>query len=208
MVAPDIVFDIGANTGQYAAECRSRGYRGRIVSVEPLPVAHSELLRHAEDDPTWTVADRCAVGDVEGVATIHVASNSVSSSIRDMATDHVNAAPASYYVDTEEVPVKRLDSLFDIYYPTGNRAYVKIDTQGFERNVLDGIGRYLAAVSAVEIEVSHSELYIGQELFGYFDKWFADRGFVLWDIRPMFRDPKSGRLLQSDALFVRRENAG
>ena len=51
MLGVDILFDIGANEGQFAREMREYGYKGTIVSFEPLTSARKKLLRLASDDP-------------------------------------------------------------------------------------------------------------------------------------------------------------
>jgi len=77
----DLVFDVGANTGQFATELRSVGYRGRIVSFEPLPDAHQVLSAAAARDSNWTVHSRGALGDVDGEIEMNIAGNSASSSV-------------------------------------------------------------------------------------------------------------------------------
>src|SRR5215471_3218540 len=67
----NLVFDVGANIGQYGAEMRSLGYRGRIVSFEPLSREFEVLRKRAENDALWKVDNR-ALGDCEGTAEIHV----------------------------------------------------------------------------------------------------------------------------------------
>src|SRR5260370_4795170 len=62
----DLVLDVGANTGQFVHQCRAAGYKGEIISFEPSAAAHAALLRSAEPDPLWTVADRTALGATTG----------------------------------------------------------------------------------------------------------------------------------------------
>lgn len=199
----DLLFDVGANAGQYAMQARERGFAGRIVSFEPLPEAHAMLVRNARVDAKWIVHDRVALGAAPGDVRIHVSVNSVSSSILPMLDAHAAAAPRSAYVGSATTPVLPLDAVYDRYRGAGERAYLKIDTQGFESEVLKGAERSLESLVGVEIELSLVPLYQGQDLYRHFLDFFDSRGFALWDVVPMFRDGRTGRLLQVDAVFVR-----
>src|SRR5215470_16632090 len=75
-----LVVDIGANIGQYGAALRTSGYTGRMVSVEPLSIAHAELVRAAARDGNWIVASRAAVAAAPGRLTINVSASSDMSS--------------------------------------------------------------------------------------------------------------------------------
>jgi len=198
-----LLFDVGANEGQFAVQARERGFEGRIVSFEPLPEAHAGLLRNARGDAGWTVHDRVALGAAPGETRINVAANSVSSSILPMLDAHAAAAPQSAYVGSAATPVLPLDAVYHRYRGAGERAFLKIDTQGFESEVLKGAERSLESLVGVEIELSLVPLYEGQDLYRHFLDFFESRGFVLWDICPVFRNGRTGRLLQVDAVFVR-----
>ncbi len=199
-----LVIDIGANEGQFAADLRAAGYRGRIVSVEPLSVAHTALTRAADNDSQWTIADRCAVGATPGKATLHVAGNSVSSSLREMTTAHLDAAAYSKYVGTEEVRVVTLADLIAQYGGGSDaRIFVKLDVQGHERDVLDGAGDCLDTIGGIQLELSLVELYTGQALMPAQVAFLAARGLALWSLDRGFMDGKTGRLLQCDGTFVR-----
>jgi len=88
----DAVLDVGANVGQYGEALRSSGYRGRIISFEPLGEAYGRLARHAAKDANW-LAVHSAVGAEPGTLEIHVAANSHSSSALAMNSTHLEAAP-------------------------------------------------------------------------------------------------------------------
>src|SRR5688572_8587852 len=53
----DCVFDVGANEGQYAEKLREIGFRGSIISFEPIPALASVLRRKATRDPDWIIEE-------------------------------------------------------------------------------------------------------------------------------------------------------
>lgn len=199
----DLVIDVGANSGQYARSLRSAGYSQRILSFEPLVSAHAALEAAARREEKWAVAERMAIGDHDGAVTINVAGNSASSSILDMLDSHRRAAPYSAYVGTEEVPVRRLDSVRHSFLDESIRPFLKVDTQGYESRVLAGAAGWLARVRGVQVELSLRPLYEGQVLWrGVIDSLEA-AGFELWSLVPGFLDPATGRMLQCDGIFLR-----
>jgi FkbM family methyltransferase len=203
----DLVLDVGANGGHYATELRAHGYLGKIVSFEPQASAHARLAIAASGNPGWTVAPRMALGDMEGEITIHVAGNSLSSSILDMLPEHVHAAPGSAYVGSETVPLKRLDGIAGEYLDDARRVLLKIDTQGYEDRVLAGAQGMLQGVVAIQSELSLVPLYSGQPLFDEMRSRIEAMGFVLFAIFPGYVHEQTGQTLQIDGFFVRRELA-
>lgn len=201
----DLVIDVGANVGQFASELRNVGYKGQIVSFEPLSSAHRVLSKRARRDPLWTVHERCAVGDEDGETVIHVSANSVSSSILPMLDAHTSAAQSSAYVSEESTPVVRLDTVLPQYLERSRNAFIKIDTQGFEKQVLDGACTSLQRVQGVLCELSLVPLYEGQTLWQDMIARLESDGFHLWFLQPGFIDPKTGQSLQLDGAFFREK---
>ncbi len=160
----DTILDIGANVGQYATMVRRAGYAGRIISCEPLNGAYGQLSGRAKRDDLWTVL-QTAVGRESGTTTINVSANSFSSSVRPMTDAHVINAPGSEYISTETVDVTTVAALVAEHSVDPGRTLLKIDTQGFEDEVLAGAGDHLDEFAAIQLELSLVELYEGQSLF-------------------------------------------
>jgi FkbM family methyltransferase len=200
----NMVIDVGANKGQFGQSLRELGYQGPIVSFEPLSDAHRALVAQAAPDPNWRVAPPMAIGRARGQATINVAANSESSSILPMSSLHSDAAPTSKYMATETVDINPLDDAAGPYLTAGSNIFVKVDTQGFEAEVLAGAPRLLERAVGVQLEMSLGNLYDGQP--GYLDliQTMQANGFALAELMPGFSDPRTGHLLQSDGIFFRK----
>lgn len=199
----DLIFDVGANTGQFAQSLRQAGYAGRLISFEPLSTAHARLLQASQNDSRWDIAPRAAIGDRDGEIEIHVAGNSVSSSVLGMLDSHANAAPGSAYVGSELVRLSRMDTIAGDYLASDTVSFLKIDTQGYEGRVLDGAAGLLGHVSGLQLELSFVPLYEDQELFDALLERLRALGFSIWAIWPGFQNPRSGRMLQVDAVLFR-----
>lgn len=199
----DLILDVGANQGQFASGLRDGGYSGGIISFEPLSEAHRILHDLSKKDAQWRVHPRCALGDSNGEVEINISENSVSSSILPMLAYHKEAAPGSIYRGRESVPIATLDSVASGYINNSSTTFLKIDTQGFEWQVLDGARATLPNVRGILLELSLVPLYEGQRLWREINSRLEGEGFVLWALQPGFTDPYDGRTLQFDGIYYR-----
>lgn len=199
-----VVLDVGANIGQFARLIRKAGYSGKIISFEPLSDAHAKLLIAAQYDPLWTIAPRCALGATHGKFQINIAANSESSSILNMLERHSASAPQSSYVGKETVTMTTLDDVLDGEPDLVDAAIaLKLDTQGYEAEVLAGLDKWSDNVEVIMTEMSLVALYQGQAEFLDLFRMIEDRGYRCISIEPGFIDPRTYEVLQVDAIFER-----
>jgi len=198
----DLVLDVGANAGQFGHELRQEvGYRGKIISFEPYMSAYHQLAQCAGFDGNW-IAVHCALGAAPGYAELNVAGNSQSSSLLDMMPAHLQSAPESKYITTQQVEIQTLDNYLPEHQLERN-IYLKEDTQGFEKPVLDGAERSLEHVRVLQVEMSLTPMYRNEMPFHEMCRHLEGKGFRLVGIEPVFADPQTGHLLQADGTFVR-----
>jgi FkbM family methyltransferase len=203
----NIVLDVGANSGQYTTGLRRAGYKGRVVSFEPLSEPFSILKSKVSTDPLWD-CQRCALGDTDGTISVNIAGNAgESSSVLPMLKRHQDAYPPANYVGTEDSRIHRLDSVApQILRPT-DVTFLKIDVQGFEKQVLAG-GKSTVRDHCVgmQLELSFLPLYEGGMLIPEALDLVYSLGFTLTGLVPCFTDPRDGRMLQADGVFFREDD--
>jgi FkbM family methyltransferase len=203
----DVVLDAGANSGQYATSLRQAGFNGRVVSFEPLSGPFSRLLRSSSSDPFWDCR-QCALGDFDGTVSVNVAGNAgESSSILPMLQSHRDVFPQANYVGAEAALMHRLDSVAPEVLRQSETAFLKIDVQGFEKQVIAG-GRSTINDHCVgmQIEMSFVALYDGGMLIQEALDLADSLGFVLAGLAPGFTDVRNGRVLQADGVFFRSDD--
>ncbi len=153
------MIDVGANRGQYLGFLRQDvGYTGRVVCFEPVSHCYVELSATAAGDGLVEVRRR-ALGAAPGQATIHVShASDLSSFLRPSSLGGQIFEAGFQEAGEEVVEVSTLDGEFP--GPGYARsAFLKLDTQGFDLDVLSGGAAMLERVSVLQLEVSQLALY-------------------------------------------------
>jgi FkbM family methyltransferase len=195
------VLDIGANTGQFAARIRGSFPESVIYSFEPLRDAYASLRSRMGADPAFK-AFNFALGDKDATTLMHRSGVSDSSSVLRMLQLHTAAFPNTALAGTEEIEVRRLDALNFSLEPG---LLVKIDVQGFEDRVIRGGRATIGGADCVITEVSFDKLYEEQPLFDDIYHTLRDMGFEYSGSLDQLLDPRDGRPLQADAIFLKPE---
>jgi FkbM family methyltransferase len=197
-----VILDVGANTGQFAGSVRKAGYKGEIISFEPLSSAFKLLKNQSDNDEKWN-AENIGLGDFDGESIINVSQNLVSSSILNIKKEHTDAEPESKFVAQEKITIRKLDSVFTAFEQKNENIFLKIDTQGFEKDVILGATNSLSKITGLQVEMSLVECYDGEMMYNDLKNLIESFGFELYYLEPGFSDSVSGKLMQVDGIFFR-----
>jgi FkbM family methyltransferase len=199
LAAVSSLIDVGANTGQFGLLARRLGFRGRIVSFEPASSSYRVLEKVASHDLDWLTI-QLALGERAGEAVLHTPeprSTFASLLPQSQAGSKRWSAPTEL---NETVTLDALDNVLpnlDIHAPY----FLKIDTQGFDRRVLDGSTNTLATVDVVMVELPILPLYENVEDWVDTLDWLRGRGFT-----PRWFEPipfSEGAPAEFDCLLLR-----
>lgn len=199
----DCVIDVGAYRGDYGSFLRAAGYRGPIVSFEPVERSFRDLSRNSGGDPAWTI-EQLALGSREETREIGVASSTDFSSFRTFSPYGSDEfAEQSSIEHRERVNVRRLDSVLPDLLPAGvRRLFLKIDTQGWDVEVLQGAAGCLDRVVAIQLEASARPIYDGMPTYLESLGYATSLGFELTDAVPIVRD-RHHRVIEFDCVLGR-----
>jgi len=178
---PDIVLDIGANTGEFIINAKKTFPSARIIAFEPVESCFIKLKDRFGDKSNITLYN-VALGSENKKGAIFVSDFSPSSSI---------VRPEGNY-KTEEISIKRLDEYLDILKGE-NKVFIKIDVEGFELEVLKGAESFLQRADWIYLEsrildsigCNFTDLYnyltSRNWLFlGSYDNVFNDKGYLIY----------------------------
>ena len=141
----DLCFDIGAHVGDRLAHFLSLG--ARVVAVEPQPRLMAGLKRRFGNDPRVTLI-AAAVGATGGKAKLAI--DPAHPTVATLSPDYIAQAGESRgfrrvrWREEVEVEVTTLDALIAAH---GVPAFCKIDVEGYEHAVLEGLSRPLPGLS-------------------------------------------------------------
>ena len=201
----DCVLDVGAHVGEYGRLLRTIGYGGLIVSFEPAPASYRSVARLAARDPCWA-AHCTALGSRDEQRTLKIARNSQLSSFQTPAPAKLSEWDGLATADEQVVAVRRLDALFARVVPDAEtrRVLLKLDTQGFDLEVLDGAAGCLRQIHAIQTELSLRPVYAGAPNFAEALATLSRLGFEATGFFPVVRDPLL-RLIEVDCVLRRAQ---
>jgi FkbM family methyltransferase len=193
---PQLVFDVGAFRGDFAALALEVWPRAQIACFEPL--RHGRAQIEARHLPSVSVHPTL-VGATEIDSVPMRVANSSSSLLEDA---HSHALPV------ETFPQTTVDATIRGVYAGRAPELLKIDVQGYELEVLKGSENALGSggVRAILTEISLLDLHQGVPLLDQIIGFLAVRDFVAYDICGLTRRPLDQALWQTDFIFVRRDD--
>lgn len=196
------VLDVGAHEGDFAQRIHDMLPDAAIVSFEPLP----ECFRALEKVSATLPKHRCfnvAVGSAPGEAEMGQNEYTQASSLLPTNDEMRKLMPFAAETRPVKVRVDTLDRLCSELQLEDN-LMVKIDVQGFEREVIAGGRDTLRRAKLVLIETSFQRIYQGQPLFEAVYRDLVDElGFRYRGSFSRQESPVDGAPLQEDSLFIR-----
>jgi len=192
------VLDVGANKGQFAEGLRKIGYRGLIVSFEPAPDDFAVMAARMGRDPLWK-GHQFALGGEDGETSFHI-------TVHDTRCNSVlKPSLAGEEYRSVCVEMRRLDSIFDglVAGVEDPRVFLKMDTQGYDLEVIKGSEGCLPGVLGLLSEVAVEPGYEGMPLYLESLKVYEGLGFHLLSVSEIAWNRERGTVAEMECLMVR-----
>ena len=212
-----IIFDIGANSGQSLIEFKSIWPNATVHSFEPQQECWEELEGRANHYKEGSViVNRIGAGSIhndaltfythditKGQSGFHrINTNSVDSmNLSEPLSQNQKKQYEKTLNHKRTVPIMRLDQ----YMSERNirsASLIKIDTQGYEPEVLEGLGEMLRNVDVILTELMFYDFYERQLSFSDIEKFLIQAGYRLYDISHISKNPMNGRTDWIDVIYL------
>jgi FkbM family methyltransferase len=197
------VIDAGANTGQFGLSLRHQGYRGRIISFEPVSDTFANLQRTASGDPMWEARHK-ALGKRPEKSQINVFTDSCYSSLKAPSKRALSFDPHGLRLERiESIEVARCDA--EIGARDCKNGLLKIDAQGFEKEILEGSAEILPNIAGILMEIPLINIYENTWDFPEALVYMKSLGYAVSQMTPTnyARGIDESSLLEIDCVFRR-----
>jgi FkbM family methyltransferase len=186
------VLDVGAHYGEYAQSLRNIGYKNKIISFEPVKANFEILSKRAEADSNWIVYNY-ALGSANSTSAINVSNDTVFTSFLNPNEYSNEQFGAKADIARKElVDIHTLDSIFHKCIEGFNdpKVFLKLDTQGYDLEVVSGATRSLEKILGIQSEVSVMPIY--QVMPDWLDALalYRSLGYEVTGMYPVSRDNK------------------
>lgn len=194
----ETIIDVGANQGQFALASSRKYPNANIISFEPLPELFEVFKRNLKNKEKVKIHN-IALGNERGVIDFYRNEHSHASSALPISEKQKEELPITANTTRTEVHVDRLDNILKVAELSGS-TLLKLDVQGYEKNVLLGASNLLPKIDYLVFEASFVSMYEGEPLFDEMHVFLKEMDFEL--VAPVgFLEGKNGAILQMDFLY-------
>lgn len=150
----NLVLDVGANNGQFGMLLRSIGYKGEIISFEPVSNSFTILQNTSSSDGRWTVL-KLGLSDKKETSEINVFDSSdFNSMLKPSALGKDSFNQKLVHSNMEMIDLDTLDNVLSKINLEGKSILPKMDTQGYDLNVFNGAINSRSKFAALLSEIS------------------------------------------------------
>jgi FkbM family methyltransferase len=201
-----VVIDAGAYIGSYAQELRSWGFKGKILSFEPVPGSYARLCQAMHGDPDWSGL-QYGLSDSTRKAVINTYPANDFNSLLPLKDESMAAYEFGGSKSTDvEIQLRRLDEVLPAPL-AGNesaRVFLKMDTQGHDLSVFSGALGVLDRISGLQSELAVVQLYHGAPAISESLSVYREHGFIPVGFHPVSQTLRGNRVTpEFDVLFNR-----
>jgi FkbM family methyltransferase len=161
-----IIFDVGANVGNYSKSVRKSNQNVQIYSFEPHPVTFQKLFKNMMDMDIKTF--NVGVGSAEGTLKLYDYVDNDGSTHASLYKEVIETIHKGKAVG-HEVKIITLETLAN-KYEIERVHLLKIDAEGHEMEVLKGFERFIRGNKVDLIHFEFNEMNIASRVF-FKDFW-------------------------------------
>ncbi|MBB5030469.1 FkbM family methyltransferase [Prosthecobacter vanneervenii] len=178
-----LLIDVGANAGQTISMFKRVFDQPVIHAFEPNKTLVETRLAKDYGHNKNIVLNAAGLGAEPGVLKLNHFEKDQMCSFLPLDNGQLNPYAGEAVVSSSEVPVWTLDQ-YAHKHSLGEIDLLKIDTQGYDLQVLLGAEGLLAAgrVNFIMLEINFIPLYVGQPEFFELDSFLSKRGYALVDL--------------------------
>lgn len=168
-----VALDVGANVGEFSEHLLNAGYE--VYAFEPFPPVLKQLQERLDRYPNFH-SFQTAIGATDTTMDLHLVSCKSNEINYDDPSVYSTLKPHAMpegleYTETIQVPVQSLESLHRSQQIPAEVGLVKIDTEGFDVEVIRGMGEFKYPVVITEFWTKHHIFWEpGQEKGGSLDE--------------------------------------
>jgi FkbM family methyltransferase len=204
----NVVLDVGAFIGNYPIELREAGYRGRIISFEPVPASYDRLYARMHHDSLWC-GQPYGLSDDNRETMMNTYARGDFNSLLNLRKDPELAYSLDPSLRSQTpIQLRRLDAVLPqlIDEIPSPRVFLKMDTQGHDANVVKGAAGVLDNIVGLQSELPAINIYDGMLSMSSTLDYYASCGFIPIGFYPENTFPNIKQIVpEFNVLFNRFE---